>query len=103
MSHLSLYLPLLTGRRAATTDLKLDILGIQTDVSTCQIPVDDNDATSLPNVFVIGDAALVSFKNIELSPLFLISVTCFLINGMVLLFDLFCSFNYKIAFREGQS
>ncbi|XP_019857476.1 PREDICTED: thioredoxin reductase 2, mitochondrial-like isoform X2 [Amphimedon queenslandica] len=47
-----------TGRRAATTDLKLDILGIQTDVSTCQIPVDDNDATSLPNVFVIGDAAL---------------------------------------------
>ena len=49
-----------TGRRAATTDLKLDRVGIQTDVTTSQIPVDDHDATSAPNVFVIGDAALVS-------------------------------------------
>ena len=30
------------------------------DVTTSQIPVDDHDATSVPNVFVIGNAVLVS-------------------------------------------
>ena len=48
------------GRKAFTTNMKLDTVDIQCDVSSGRIVVNEYDTTSLSNVFAIGDVALVS-------------------------------------------
>lgn len=50
-----------TGRKPYTAPLELEKAGVATDARSGRIIVDDNEQTSVPNVFAIGDATTSPF------------------------------------------
>ena len=51
---------MLTGRKPLLSDMSLDAVGINTCSVSGRVIVDDNDSTSIPHVFAIGDIAEVN-------------------------------------------
>lgn len=51
---------LLTGREVRTNQLKLDKAGVMVDAATNRIKVNDDESTSVPHIYAIGDVAMVS-------------------------------------------
>ena len=49
----------LIGREARINQLKLDKAGVMVDMATNKIPVNDDESTSVPHIYALGDVAMV--------------------------------------------